>query len=485
MANLSLIDQLDQALDGIIADPLATRPGIDAEVEPLLRLAIDLRDLPRPQFRAQLKARLAGESTAATRTEIPPVAFRATATTYLCVRNAAAALEFYKNAFGATELMRLSGPGEKISHACIVIGGASIMLADELPEAGFLSPQSLGGSPVKIHLDVTDVDGLAARALAAGAEEVRPVQDQFYGARSGQFADPFGYTWILSMRTEEVTPAEMQRRLDAMLKPEDKTAVSNTNIIRAGFRTVTPYLVVPNVHEEIAFIRQVFAGEGEIHGLGSAGGFHSECKIGDSMLMIGGGGEDSTWQGTPVPATIHIYVDDVDAVYEQAVQAGATDLHPPQDQVYGERSAAFRDVGGNQWYPATYKGAQHIPEGLHSLMPYLHPRGAARQMEFLKDAFGAEEVSRGETPEGVIYHAQVRIGSSIIEMGEAHDEWQPRPAQFMLYVDDVDTWFARAVQTEGAVSLSLPANQPYGAKVGAVKDPFDNTWYLATPTRDS
>jgi PhnB protein len=272
-----------------------------------------------------------------------------------------------------------------------------------------------------------------------------------------------------------------KNRAEQASEAELEASVS-VNAVRAGFRTVTPYLVVPNVHEEIAFINQVFAGEGQIHGLGSAGGFHSEYKIGDSMLMIGGGGEGSTWQGTPVPATLHIYVEDVDAVYERALQAGATDFHPPQDQVYGERSAAFRDVGGNQWYPATYIGAHHIPEGLHNLMPYLHPRGAAKQMDFLKEAFGAEEVVRGESPDGVIYHAQVRIGNAIVEMGEAHDQWQPSPAQFMLYVDDVDAWYARAMRAEGAVSLGVPSDQPYGARVGTVKDPFDNTWYLATPT---
>jgi PhnB protein len=264
--------------------------------------------------------------------------------------------------------------------------------------------------------------------------------------------------------------------------PESTTTV---NPIRAGFRTVTPYLVVANVHQETAFIEQVFGGEGQIYGLGSAGGFHSEYMIGDSMLMIGGGGEGSTWQGDPVPATLHIYVEDVDAVYERAAQAGATALHPPQGQVYGERSAAFRDVGGNQWYPATHKGPQRIPEGLHNLMPYLQPRGAAKQIIFLKAAFGAEEVVRGETPDGVIYHAKVRIGNAIVEMGEAHDQWQPMPMHFMLYVDDVEAWYARAMRAEGAVSVSAPANQPYGDRVGTMKDPFDNTWYLATPTRDS
>jgi PhnB protein len=243
--------------------------------------------------------------------------------------------------------------------------------------------------------------------------------------------------------------------------------------------TVIPYLTVANVHEEIAFIRKVFAGEGQIYGLGSAGGFHSEFKIGEAMLMIGGGGEGSTWKGTPSPASLHIYVEDVDAVYERAAQAGATALHPPMDQEYGERSAAFVDPGGNHWYPATAKGAHYILEGAQSLMPYLHPRGAERQIEFLRQAFGAEEMFRHASPEGVIYHAKVKIGNSIVEMGEAHDQWQPMPGTFMLYVDDVDASYAQAMSTSGAVSMSEPADKPYGDRVAIVKDPFDNTWYLA------
>ena len=264
----------------------------------------------------------------------------------------------------------------------------------------------------------------------------------------------------------------------------DQSAQSKVNPIREGFRTVTPYLVVPDVHEEIAFIDKVFGAGGQIYGLGSAGGFHSECKIGDSMLMIGGGGKGSAWKGTPLPASLHVYVEDVDAVYERALQAGATSLHAPTDQEYGERSAAFLDVGGNHWYPATAKGAHYILEGAQNLMPYLHPRGALKQIDFLKQAFGAEEVLRHESADGFIYHAKVRIGDAIVEMGEAHDQWQPMPGVFMMYVDDVDAWYARALKAEGAISMGEPEEKPYGARVGAVKDPFDNVWYVASQIKN-
>jgi len=142
------------------------------------------------------------------------------ATPYLCCKDAARAIEFYKKAFGATEAMRLSEPGGRIGHAEIRIGDAPIMLSDEYPEMDVRSPQSLGGSPVLIHLYVDDVDALASRAVAAGAKLLRPVADQFYGDRSGRLADPFGHVWTVSTHIEDVTPAEVERRFEAFMKQQ-------------------------------------------------------------------------------------------------------------------------------------------------------------------------------------------------------------------------------------------------------------------------
>ena len=250
--------------------------------------------------------------------------------------------------------------------------------------------------------------------------------------------------------------------------------------IREGFRTVTPYLVVPDVHDEIAFITSTFGAQGKVYGLGSAGGFHSEYRIGDSMLMIGGGGKGSKWKGTPVPVSLHVYVADVDGVYQNAVQAGATSLMPPADMDYGERGAAIEDVGGNHWYLATAVGPTYVPEGLPNLMPYFNPRGAPKLIAFLKEAFNAEEIARHQSPEGIVHHAKIRIGDSIIEMGEAHGAWQPRAMHLMVYVDDCDAWYARAMKAEGAVSMGEPANAPYGGRSGTIKDPFGNTWCLSS-----
>lgn len=141
-----------------------------------------------------------------------------TATPYLAVRGAARALEFYKRAFGAKELIRHEAPGGKIGHAEIQIGDSRIMLADEYPDMGFLGPESTGGPGVMIHLYVEDVDALAAQLAAAGAKEMRPVQDQFYGDRSGAFRDPFGHVWNLSTHKEDLSPEEMQRRTAEAMK---------------------------------------------------------------------------------------------------------------------------------------------------------------------------------------------------------------------------------------------------------------------------
>ncbi|HKI05329.1 MAG TPA: VOC family protein [Thermoanaerobaculia bacterium] len=139
------------------------------------------------------------------------------ATPYLCVKGAAGAIEFYEKAFGAQEVLRLAEPGGRIGHAEIRIGEARIMLADEYPELGFLSPPSIGGSAVSIALQVEDVDAVAARAVAAGAKLTRPVRDEFYGERSGKLEDPFGHVWQVSTPIEEVSAEEMQRRYDALM----------------------------------------------------------------------------------------------------------------------------------------------------------------------------------------------------------------------------------------------------------------------------
>ena len=147
-----------------------------------------------------------------------PDAYR-TATPYLIVRDASQAIEFYKRAFGAKELMRFADPSGKIGHAEIRIGESIIMLADEFPQLGFRSPQALGGSPVAILMYVENVDARFEQALAAGAKVMKPVADQFYGDRNGTLVDPFGHVWTFATHKEDVSPEEMKRRMETMKQP--------------------------------------------------------------------------------------------------------------------------------------------------------------------------------------------------------------------------------------------------------------------------
>jgi PhnB protein len=133
-------------------------------------------------------------------------------TPYLIINGAAAAIDFYKRAFGATELMRMPTPDGKIGHAEIRIGDSTIMLADETPEMGHRSPTSLGGAGVSLMIYLDDVDETFKRATAAGAKEVQAIKNQFYGDRSGTLRDPFGHVWTIATHIEDVAPDELERR---------------------------------------------------------------------------------------------------------------------------------------------------------------------------------------------------------------------------------------------------------------------------------
>jgi PhnB protein len=136
-------------------------------------------------------------------------------TPYLIVHDGAGAIAFYRQAFGATERVRMTRPDGRVGHAELQLGDSVVMLADEHPEIGARSPQALGGSPVTISLYVPDVDATVARAVAAGARLVRPVADQFYGDRAGGVVDPFGHAWHVATHIEDVPPEEMKRRMAA------------------------------------------------------------------------------------------------------------------------------------------------------------------------------------------------------------------------------------------------------------------------------
>jgi PhnB protein len=135
---------------------------------------------------------------------------------YLIVDGASAAIDFYTSVLGATERMRMPGPGDKVMHAELELGNSVIMLADEFPEMNAVSPRSVGGTPVSLYVYVENVDDVFERAVQAGAKPLQAVEDKFYGDRSGTFEDPFGHHWGVSSHVEDVPPDEMSKRMEAM-----------------------------------------------------------------------------------------------------------------------------------------------------------------------------------------------------------------------------------------------------------------------------
>ena len=244
--------------------------------------------------------------------------------------------------------------------------------------------------------------------------------------------------------------------------------------IREGFRTVTPYITVPEGAKLIEFMKHTFGAE-ELLRSPSPAGFHAEVRIGDSMLMIGSG---ESVRGRERIGAFHVYVPDCDSAYRRAMEAGATSIGEPADRPYGERSGFVKDPAGNHWYIATRFASNVAPEGLGTVVPFLTLPTARAFIDFLKRAFAAEEMAVFEES-GRVVHAAVRIGNAVLEMGEARDEAPSLPSRFFLYVEDCDAWYRRAVAA-GATSVEEPADQPYGHRTANVVDPFGYQWIPAS-----
>lgn len=253
--------------------------------------------------------------------------------------------------------------------------------------------------------------------------------------------------------------------------------------VPAGYHTVTPYLVAADANSVIDFVKKTFGGEEIFRAVGSAGGYHCEVRVEDSMLMIGGGGEGVSWKGEPMLGAFHVYVRDCDAAYKRALDAGGKSLMAPADQEYGERTASVVDAAGNHWYIARFLGKDYRSEGAPTIQPYLHPLRAEPVFQFLKRAFGAQDLGRYADEAGVIHHMTIAIGDSHLEMGEAHGPYQPLKSMFYLYVPNVDAVYRTALAA-GAKPMQEPADQPYGDRVGAVTDAFGNQWWIATHVKD-
>jgi uncharacterized glyoxalase superfamily protein PhnB len=320
-----------------------------------------------------------------------------------------------------------------------------------------------------------------------------PIKDQFYGRREGSFVDPFAYTWNISTLVEEMSVEEMHRRMKGLTTGPEGGQISEkdelgkrVDPIPRGFHTVTPYMIAPDGDSLLAFAKQAFGAEETFRAIGGAGGIHAETRIGDTMLMMGGGIPGKPFNAQPNTTALHIYVKDTDAAYKEALQAGATSIGEPQDHEYGERGAAVKDPFGNFWYIATHQGESYIPKGLHNVNVYMHPLRAEPVIGFLKRAFGAQEIAKYASPDGVVHHAEIRCGSSVVEMGEAHGAHGPYPpmqSMFYVYVPDSDAVYRRALAA-GAKSIQEPTDQPYGDRVGVVEDAFGNQWCIATHIKD-
>lgn len=246
-----------------------------------------------------------------------------------------------------------------------------------------------------------------------------------------------------------------------------------------GEQTVTPYVIAGEIDGMIDFVKQLFHAEELMRAQGSAGGTHAELQIGDSKVMLGGGVPQ---RGNP--AALHVYVSDVDAAHARALSLGAAEVTAPQDQFYGERSSCVADAFGNRWYIAAPLGQAAIPRGLRNVNICLHPAAAGKLIDFLERAVDAETVERHDAPNGAVMHAQLRIGSSSIEIGEAHGPYQPLKTAIFLNVDNADAAYEQAIEA-GATSMNPPADQPFGARLATIEDPAGHTWFLVSPLRSS
>jgi len=478
------IDQLSRAVEGMLARADGRLGKVDVAIEPLVRIAAELRNLPSASFKARLKSELEGKKRMSTVLE-PVAGVHVTASPNLSFRDPAKAIEFYTKALGAKETFRFEIGGD-IPHAEIVIGDSTINLVGEWSEGGRFSAETLGFSPVSISIRVDNADRFVEHAVEAGMKVVRPPKDQFYGIRDATLTDPFGYSWNIRQVIEEMSVEEMHRRHSQLhIGPEGGQMRKERPIVDPvprGFRMVTPYLVAADGLAQLEFVKQAFGAE-ELMRAVMPTGVHAEVRFGDSTLMMGGGIPGKKFPGTLQPQALHVYVEDSDAAYQKALAAGAVSIDEPRDQDYGERSATIQDTAGNFWYIATAKGESYVPHGLHNVNPYLHPLRAEPFISFLKRAFNAEEVAKYASPNGVVNHAVVRVGDSVLEMGEAHGKYQTMDAMFYIYVPNMESVYRQAIAA-GATSFQEPTDQPYGDRNAAVKDPFGNKWYIATHIKD-
>ncbi len=331
MPKRSLIDQLESAVQAMLARPEGglARPdkGFDPGLAPLLRIARDLRDLPREDFKIRLRTNLkrslqmknaakqAMSSDAPKQADTMPSGYH-TIAPYIIVPRAGEFIEFLTNAFAGTERFRVGRePGsELIMHAEVAIGNSIVELAD--------ANEQIPAAPMAIHLYFDDADVFFARAIGAGATSIYEVGDHVSGDRQGAVRDPFGNLWYIAM-IKGWTPG-----------PE-------------GVPSVQPYLHLHDSEKMIPFLENAFGGvvQGHVPLSPEAHVLHATIQIGDNTLEV----DEAHGEFQPMPCHLHLHVDDADAMYARAMRAGATSIDAPSNKPYG-RSGGVKDAFGNSWY---------------------------------------------------------------------------------------------------------------------------------------
>jgi len=271
--------------------------------------------------------------------------------------------------------------------------------------------------------------------------------------------------------------SELQRRTTMSEGTAAATESSGKMDFRPqGFNNIAPYFLVNGAAKFIEFLGAAFEGAEGFRVPGPDGAImHAEVRIGDSVVELAEANEEYPTR----PMTTHLYVPDSDAAYARAIDAGATSVYAVADQHWGDRQGCVKDAFGNVWYVATPKGWIPGAEGIRAVQPFLHLHNAHDIIPFFVAAFGAEAMDVAKSAEGLVLHATIKIAGATFEVEEAHGEFQPRPAYLHVYVPDTDAVYARAVRA-GAVSMRPPSDAPYGDRAAVVKDPFGNTWFLAT-----
>lgn len=245
---------------------------------------------------------------------------------------------------------------------------------------------------------------------------------------------------------------------------------------------VTPYVMTQDIEPAIAFAKHAFGAE-EVHrSIGSAGGIHCQLRIGDSVVFFGG-----AVPGEPVKPRLiglHMYVEDVDAVFRLAIEAGGVSLGVPADRPYNERAGFVRDPAGNHWFIATRTGPTYFAREPRTITPQLYIRrtpdgGGSQFIAFLQAAFDADVELRHDRPDGRIAHAVVRIRGTAVEIAEPGDGGVNAPSALIVSLDELDAAYERAIAA-GARPLFPPAAQTFGGRMGGVADAWGNEWFLAS-----